>query len=378
MLPSYLHGIIAAASLLLTALVGCVQAPPQELLEAVESLDRQLGEVRSAEFAPDEYTRFARHWVAIQRRLQVDEDVIRWPWELNAWALELQELLDEGSVALSRSLQRRETRREESESRLAVLEERFRFFNSRVEEIESRLLLGKRPAETDVLLRQARTLFSQGLYEQADGAVRRASRLMDTQAALLTAHLGHYADEGKIRIWQSMASRTVQWSRFHGAAAIVVSKADHRLVLYRHGRQASAYPIRLGYNGMLEKRYQGDGATPEGQYRIIRKRDRGETQFYRALVLDYPNQEDRRRFHLARLSGMIPETAFIGGQIEIHGGDDSVVNRTMGCIMLENAQIDSLFSEVDVGTPVTIIGAMNPANSVALALAALGQASEEI
>ena len=178
-------------------------------------------------------------------------------------------------------------------------------------------------------------------------------------------------------MWRRMAQRTVEWSRAHGAAAIVVSKADRLLTLYRNGRRAVSYPVRLGFNGVLEKRYQGDGATPEGQYWVIKKRDRGQTQFYRALLLDYPNSEDRRRFQLARTAGAIPAESFIGGQIEIHGKEDMFLSQTLGCVMLDNREIDAVFEATAVGTPVTIVGAMNVTNAVALALAGIERVGED-
>ncbi len=73
---------------------------------------------------------------------------------------------------------------------------------------------------------------------------------------------------------------------------------------------------------------------------------------------------------------MIPPEAFIGGQIEIHGSDDEVLSKTLGCIMLDNKQIDALFDGVDVGTPVTIVGAIQRTNSIALALAELERSEE--
>jgi murein L,D-transpeptidase YafK len=240
----------------------------------------------------------------------------------------------------------------------------------------SRVVLGQRPVETALLLHQARSFFDQGLYARSIHVAQQAAGMMEVQTAVLTATLGHYADERRVHMWRRIAQQTIEWSRAHHTAAIVISKADRRLTVYRNGRQVLSYPVRLGYNGILEKRYQGDGATPEGQYHIIRKRDRGQTQFHRALVLNYPNPEDRRRFQQARRTGRIPADAFIGGQIEIHGGDDVLTSQTLGCVMLDNWQMDAIFKEVESGTPVTIVGALRLANSVALALAGLDQAEE--
>jgi murein L,D-transpeptidase YafK len=244
-------------------------------------------------------------------------------------------------------------------------------FTDSVDEMGSRLVLGQRPMETDLLVKQARTFFHQGLYSRSIEAVEAASELIHSQAATLAAELGRYADEASVAVWRRMAQRTVEWSRRHGEAAIVVSKADRRLTLYRSGRPVVSYPVRLGFNGMMEKRFQGDGATPEGQYRVIRKRDRGQTRFYRALLLDYPNAEDRRRFRVARHRGTIPAEANIGGEIEIHGGDDAMLSQTLGCVMLDNRQIDVVFNQTETGTPVTIVGALKVTNAVSVALAGL-------
>jgi hypothetical protein len=355
------------------SLSACVQTAPPELLEAIESLDQQLKEMQGAEFAPEEYARFIKHWVTIKTRLLAEEDMIRWPWEPNSWITDLRALQEEGDRALEQSRQRRDAERRTVQSRLESLETRHRMLSTRVDEIGSRVMLGKKAVETEVLVRQARSLFTEGLFGQSEQAILLAARLMDDQTSMLTTELGRYADERKIDAWRRLALRAVDWSKSHRTASIVVNKAERSLTLYRNGRQVVSYPVRLGYNGMLEKRYQGDGATPEGYYRVIRKRNRGETQFYRALVLDYPNEMDRTRFQQGRRQGTIPPKALIGGQIEIHGGDDYLLSQTLGCIMLENAQMDLLFNEIDVGTPVAIIGALTVENTVASALRDLHQ-----
>ena len=371
---SYL--VTGVLSVILFALPGCMQKVPSEVVEAIESLERQLVESQGAEYAPEVYGRFVKHWVALRGQLQAAEDEIVWPWESNPLLVSLQKVRDEGEEAMAQSRSQRETRRLETETRLAFLEGRLRTFNSRIDEMGSRVVLGRKPVETALLLHQARTFFDQGLYDRSVHVAQQAAGMMEVQTAVLTTTLGHYADERRIHAWRRMAQQTIEWSRVHHTAAVVVSKADRRLTVYRNGRQILSYPVRLGYNGILEKRYQGDGATPEGQYHIIRKRDRGQTQFYRALVLNYPNGEDRRRFQQARHTGRIPADAFIGGQIEIHGGDDILMNQTLGCLMLENWQMDAIFRVVEQGTPVTIVGAVQLTNSIAMALAGLDQTEE--
>lgn len=366
----------ATVILLIASLAGCVQTAPPELLEAVESLDRDLVAIRGVEFAPTEYARFVQDWAALRGRMLAEEDMIRWPWEPNPLVADLQKVQEEGEKAMAVATQRKEEDHREAEARLTLLERRLRVFNGRVDEMDSRVVLGQRPIETELLVKQARSFLEQGLFTRSLQATEQASTLIAGQTALLTTELGRYADERLVGAWRQMAHRTIAWSRTNRTTAILVNKADRRLTIYRNGRPVVSHPVRLGYNGILEKRYQGDGATPEGQYRIVKKRDRGQTQFYRALLLDYPNAEDRRRFHKARRAGAIPAEAFIGGQIEIHGEDDLPMSQTLGCLMLDNRRMDKLFEQVEVGTPVTIVGALKVSNPVALALADLEQSEE--
>ena len=108
----------------------------------------------------------------------------------------------------------------------------------------------------------------------------------------------------------------------------------------------------------------GDNATPEGKYRIIRKNPR--SLYHKALLIDYPNEEDKRRFEQAKKDGIIPAGAAIGGDIEIHGGGrDSL---TQGCISLDNDHMDEVYALAEVGTHVTIIGTLELENFVIRAI----------
>src|SRR5678815_645191 len=196
------------AMLLLTAVVGCIQKVPPDGVEAIDALDRQLIESQGAEYAPDAYARFIKHWVALRGRLQAEEDEIVWPWEENPILTALQQVRAEGEEAIAQSQERREARRLEAESRLVLLEGRLRVFNSRV-------VLGRKPVETALLLHQARSFFDQGLYGRSVHVAQQAATMMETQTAVLTTTLGHYADERRIHAWRRMSQQTIEWSRVH-------------------------------------------------------------------------------------------------------------------------------------------------------------------
>jgi lipoprotein-anchoring transpeptidase ErfK/SrfK len=368
----------AGALALSWSVTACVEAVPPDMVRAIESLDRDLLQLRAAEVAPGDYASFAQRWVTLRTRVEAEEDSIRWPWESNELEAALRELQVEAARTVARLAEQQESGRRAAARQLADVEGRANSLASQVSAIDSRLILAEKPVETDLLLKQARAFYEQGRYDQSLHASERASRHLAAQSALLQHELGRYASPIRIAQWQRMAKETIEWSKTHRATAIVVSKAERLLTLYRSGQKVVSYPVRLGFNGIKEKRYQGDGATPEGRYRVAGKRGRGQTQYFRALLLNYPNEEDRRRFLLDRKTGKIPAFRDIGGQIEIHGVDNELMAQTLGCVMLENWQMAVLFDRVDNGTPVTIVGALAEHNSVANALERLPLRRAEI
>jgi lipoprotein-anchoring transpeptidase ErfK/SrfK len=99
----------------------------------------------------------------------------------------------------------------------------------------------------------------------------------------------------------------------------------------------------------------------------VARKDRAATLYYKALLLDYPNADDRRAFARARRAGEVSAGTGIGGLIEIHGEGGLGRDWTKGCVALTNADIDDLFQRVDVGTPVTIVGSDEPGGLAAIA-----------
>lgn len=137
------------------------------------------------------------------------------------------------------------------------------------------------------------------------------------------------------------------------AVKIVIKKNERRLLLYQKGELLKMFPVDLGKNPSGPKVYQGDMRTPEGDYFIVEKKDIGQTKFYLALVLNYPNEADRLRYDWAVKKGYLPKDIGIGGLIEIHG-EGVGFDWTQGCIALDNPQMQELFRKIPVGTVVHI------------------------
>lgn len=372
-------GLIALAQgvFLAGALSACVQAIPPDLVSAIETIDQQLVALKAPEIAPEEYARFVRQWVPLRARVHSDDDLVRWPWESNDLETELRRLQAEAGSTLAKLAGERQTQQQRAEHKVLRVEQRLRALSSQIDAIDGRIVLGEKPVQTDLLVKQARSFYDQHDFQRSIEAADQAGTALHVQAALLARELGRYANEEHIRRWQALAQQAIEWSRVHRSTAIVVSKAERVLTLYKNGNKVIAYPVRLGFNGIREKQFQGDGATPEGRYRITDKRGAGRTQFYRALVLDYPNHGDRRRFVQGKKVGRIPSGKQIGGQIEIHGVENELMAQTLGCVMLDNAHMSALFERVEPGTPVSIVGALTGRNAVAMALSTLEVHEEE-
>jgi murein L,D-transpeptidase YafK len=137
------------------------------------------------------------------------------------------------------------------------------------------------------------------------------------------------------------------------ADRIVIDKSERVLTLMRGDQPMKRYPVALGAAPKGAKRFEGDQRTPEGVYRIDYRN--ASSNFHLALRISYPNEADRVR---ALEAGLDP-----GGQIMIHGlrnGQGWLGERhlggdwTDGCIAVTNAEIEEIWSLVDLGTPVEI------------------------
>jgi murein L,D-transpeptidase YafK len=111
---------------------------------------------------------------------------------------------------------------------------------------------------------------------------------------------------------------------------------------------------------MGDKLMHGDRATPEGIYRVIDKKNGVKTRYYKALLINYPNESDKARYYNAIRSGVLSKKTSIGGLIEIHGDGGRGINWTEGCIALENRLMDTVFDLCQINTPVIIVGSDKP------------------
>ena len=160
-------------------------------------------------------------------------------------------------------------------------------------------------------------------------------------------------------IWKQLVANGIANSKKQKNACVIVDKFSRKCYLYKNGMVAASYDVDLGENWMCNKKYQGDLATPEGQYKVIEKKQNGKTKYYKALLINYPNNDDKARFEKNLLRGEIPNRKKIGGLIELHGHGGKGADWTQGCIALSDSDMDNLFARVEFGTTVIIVGSEN-------------------
>ena len=161
---------------------------------------------------------------------------------------------------------------------------------------------------------------------------------------------------GNFSKWQNWFATTVRMSQQNEGYAFIVDKLQHKGYLYYKGKLSKEYDVEFGRNWIGDKHYAGDKATPEGMYKVIKKKSNGDSRYYKAMLINYPNEEDYANFNSKKRQGEISKNSHIGGLIEIHGDGGKGADWTSGCIALSNSEMDELFSKTPVGTPVTIIG----------------------
>jgi hypothetical protein len=171
---------------------------------------------------------------------------------------------------------------------------------------------------------------------------------------------GYFSSYGR---WRSLANDAIAASR-GGSKVILVDKVAHILYVYQSGKVIRSFDAEFGPNWMAHKERAGDRATPEGNYHITSEKSSGNSAYHKALLLDYPNAEDRRMFAINKKNGLISRRTGIGNLIEIHGNGGKGFDWTSGCVGLRDRDIDDLCRLVGPGTRVTIVGSIEPLSVV--------------
>ena len=233
-----------------------------------------------------------------------------------------------------------------------VIADLTRFFNNYPlsSETRTRISRGK------MLLEEARIAYNKGEYLQSNVKLTDSEYLITSCYENATANLKNYFND--YPLWKKWVNATIKESEKNGDYSIIIDKFSRKCFLYLNGNKKYEFEAELGANWVGDKRVKGDMATPEGMYKVTKKFEGSKTKYFKALLLDYPNDEDKKRFKSEIENGYLPPSAKIGGLIEIHGNGGKGIDWTEGCIALTDREIELVYRNVKVGTPVTIVGSV--------------------
>ena len=134
---------------------------------------------------------------------------------------------------------------------------------------------------------------------------------------------------------------------------ILIEKAAHRMTLLAGDRPVRTYRVSLGHGGLAAKAREGDGLTPEGDYRITGRN--AKSAYHLSLRIGYPTPIQAAD---AGRRGVDP-----GGDIMIHGlpNGRSALARfyagrdwTDGCVAVTDAEMDEIWRLTQNGATVRI------------------------
>lgn len=169
---------------------------------------------------------------------------------------------------------------------------------------------------------------------------------------------------GKARYKALLEEKGLDPKRSH-EVRLDVFKADRRLELYASDVLLATYRVALGWSPKGDKEVEGDGRTPEGEYRVV---TRHTSKFHLFLGLDYPNEEDvARALEAKRIDEKTakavrakleagekpPWDTPMGGAIGVHGGGRTF-DWTAGCVAVENEEIEVVYAAAKMGTRVRV------------------------
>ncbi len=209
-----------------------------------------------------------------------------------------------------------------------------------------------------MIISEAKLAREKSDFHIAEAKLERAKKMLITSDRKAKAILEDYFSS--LPRWREMVDEAISRSAKQNSTVIIVDKMAHACRIYRDGKVVREFEVEFGPNWMGQKMHKGDQATPEGVYQVTQKKDKRRTIYYKALLLNYPNNEDRIRYKNNLAAGKFSSRLEIGGSIEIHGHGGRGFDWTNGCVSLTNKDMDVVFSMATEKTPVIIVGSVEP------------------
>lgn len=353
----YYRGLIktlAALLLIAAGIGGCGKAPVPPEVDQASSMVEELRGAGAPIYLPDEFSRLQQSVANSELRLALEKERFFLLRDFKLIYADFVTQAAEGKALLARVGEAKNTRAEKIRCGIKEWRDKVESAKALTNLMNEGRLARRSLTKSEIFIEDAEEALEKGDFDTAEIKLANVGIYHKSAEKSISKTVFRYLDQSQIERWRRTAESVVAESARSGGIALVVLKLDRKLLVYRSGKLIQTYPIGIGTNGLADKLYVGDKATPEGRYLISKKIPN--SRYYKALLFNYPNEEDRRRFSSAKKRGLIPRGRGIGGNVEFHGGGPDSV--TEGCISLDNNIMDRLYSISGVGTPVAIVGTL--------------------
>ncbi|MBL8957713.1 MAG: L,D-transpeptidase family protein [Myxococcaceae bacterium] len=148
---------------------------------------------------------------------------------------------------------------------------------------------------------------------------------------------------------------------------VVARKSARNMAFCRNGMLVQNFKMSLGFAPVGDKQVEGDGKTPEGVFYVGQLNPN--SSYYKSFLVSYPDSADAVRGLSAGLITQAqknaidtaqanctipPQTTELGSYIMIHGSG-STGDWTLGCMALDNPNVDTLWSNLAVRDTIVVL-----------------------
>lgn len=141
---------------------------------------------------------------------------------------------------------------------------------------------------------------------------------------------------------------------------ILISKSEYTLAIMHQEDTLKLYPAVFGFNPKDDKRREGDGCTPEGEFKVISAYKH--RKWNKFIFYNYPTSDSWQKHKQAKREGKIDKNATVGSELGIHGvpkGYDYMIdtckNWTLGCTSVKNKDINEFYPYIKENTKIKIV-----------------------
>jgi len=242
--------------------------------------------------------------------------------------------------------------------KIDILKKKFALFEEQFKDLPMSSEIRKSYTAAKMTLAEAEIAYKGENYNSCFPKLKVVGDEIDFALTSIKSELEDYFE--MFKFWSQWANEAIESSKTNQDYVLLVDKFAKKMIVYKDGKQVNSFEVELGKNWIGHKLHKGDKATPEGEYHVVKKKDNSQTKYYKALLLNFPNENDKKRFDANKRNGTLSKRAQIGGLIEIHGDGGRGIDWTEGCVALTNKDMDWLFKKAQPGTLVTIVGSTEP------------------